>query len=414
MSGRDKGPRDSDRRRDDDGPGEADRRDEDRPREADDRRNRPPTDPVFDNAPGGYGTPHDPDSPLTADEEKRLRGFRAQLEAQRERMLARPRVEQFLPYLLIRSHLGDDGTRPMPPGRVFWDSPDVWLWGSEPEFAPNLPPSPGGVAVAGQPTTLYALVWNLGRAPLLGAVVEFYWFDPTLSFDSAHAHLIGTATVDLPSAMSQVSRRLVKCPLPWIPVLVNNGHECLVSRVSGVGDAIGPNEWEPYLNRHVGQRNVCVLAGTSTTDPLLKSLDRNRNRDLEIRVVAVNDGAFAVETVAPELRLARGGDIVLGGVTAEGQSLIRDRVDWPAGRPTKRPRRPPEIDPRRLQQQAGELRPSSGEGLGDPAFLEALAAAGEVEPGRARVVRVVAYDDQRLTGGYTMVLTASPERGFGR
>jgi hypothetical protein len=405
MSDRGKGRRDGDRR--DDGRREAAGSDEDRRREADDQSSTPPADPIFDNAPGGYGTARDPDSHLTPDEEKRLSGFRAQLEAQRERMLGRPRVEQFLPYLLIRSHLGDDGTRPMPYGRVFWDSPDIWLWGSEPEFAPNLPPSPGGVVVAGQPTTLYALVWNLGRAPLLGAVVEFYWFDPSLSFDSAHAHLIGTATVDLPSAMSQVSRQLVKCPLPWIPVLVNDGHECLIARVSGVGDAIGPNEWEPNLNRHVGQRNLCVLAAPSTTDPLLKSLDRNRNRSHEIRVVAVNDGSFAVQTVAPKLRLAPGGDIVLGGVTAGGQSLIRDRVDWPS-RATRRLRRPPEIDPRRLQQQDGALRPHSGEGLGDPAFVEALAAAAEVAPGRARVVRVVAYDDRGLTGGYTMVLTAKP------
>jgi hypothetical protein len=58
--------------------------------------------------------------------------------------------------------------------------------------APALPPNAGGSVQPGAPVTVYAHVGNLGRAPVVGARVEFSRFDRTFAFDDAHANLICT------------------------------------------------------------------------------------------------------------------------------------------------------------------------------------------------------------------------------
>ena len=71
---------------------------------------------------------------------------------------ARERKDRMLPLLLIRTEAGDHGTRPRT--GVFWESPDIWVASGDPSITPALPPSPGGTVVVGQPTTVYAHVWN--------------------------------------------------------------------------------------------------------------------------------------------------------------------------------------------------------------------------------------------------------------
>lgn len=66
------------------------------------------------------------------------------------------RANTFLPYLLIRSVLGDRGDRPI--NVPFWESPDIWTAPGDPASAPAVPPDHGGVVTAGKPTTLYAHV----------------------------------------------------------------------------------------------------------------------------------------------------------------------------------------------------------------------------------------------------------------
>lgn len=48
----------------------------------------------------------------------------------------------------------------------------------------------GGIARANAPNTLYAHVWNVGKAPAFGVRVEFYWFNPSLGISRADANLI--------------------------------------------------------------------------------------------------------------------------------------------------------------------------------------------------------------------------------
>jgi hypothetical protein len=174
-----------------------------------------------------------------------------------------PRKDEYLPYLLIRAAAGDRGKRPLM--IPFWESPDIYVAPNmQADSAPNVPPNLGGVAMAGVPNTLWAHVWNLGRAPVYNARVEFYWFNPSLGFNQEAANLIGVTYVDLGNRESGNAHRIVKCPETWVPSYVNGGHECLVIRLSEpLTDPLSLTPWDASNDRHIGQRNIAVVNASS-------------------------------------------------------------------------------------------------------------------------------------------------------
>lgn len=173
------------------------------------------------------------------------------------------RKDEYLPYLLIRADAGDRGKRSLT--IPFWESPDIFVAPRlDATAAPDTPTTLGGLAEAGVPNTLWAHVWNLGRAPVYNARVEFYWFNPSLGFNQAAANLIGVTYVDLGDRTSGKAHRIVKCPVSWIPSYVNGGHECLVVRVfEPLTDPLTPSPWDAKSDRHVGQRNISVVNAAS-------------------------------------------------------------------------------------------------------------------------------------------------------
>jgi hypothetical protein len=171
-----------------------------------------------------------------------------------------PRTQLYLPFLFIRATAGDTAARPL--SGTFWESIDILILpGVAPSAAPSLPPANlGGVAKAGADNTIYAHVWNLGQAPAHGALVEFYWFNPSLGFNGKAANLIGQTYVDLASRSSPGSHKLVKCPFSWVAAYENNGHECIVVRISQpCTDPLSNPAWDASQNRHIGQRNIHVM-----------------------------------------------------------------------------------------------------------------------------------------------------------
>lgn len=174
-----------------------------------------------------------------------------------------PRKNEYLPWLLIRRDAGDRGARPLT-GR-YWESPDIFVAPDlEAGSAPPLPTTLGEVAKVGVANTLWAHIWNLGRAPVYNARVEFYWFNPSLSFDSEHANLISVTHVDLGNRGSGHAHRIVKCPVSWVPRFVNGGHECLVVRVfEPLTDPLSRSPWDARSDRHIGQRNITVVDASS-------------------------------------------------------------------------------------------------------------------------------------------------------
>jgi hypothetical protein len=350
-----------------------------------------------------------------------------ELMARRE---GRGRARRFEPYLLVRSVLGDRGDRPI--NVPFWESPDIWTAPGDPSTSPQVPANHGGNAVVGQANTLYAHVWNLGFAPLAGIRVEFYWFNPSLAIDGNHAHLIGTAVCELSSRAMPGSHALVKCPKPWVPVMENGGHECLMVRIAGLGDPIGGNEWSPWLNRHVAQRNITVISASEPADKLVNILNRTlmATSRVELIQVGAKEGELARRIAAPAFRIApQLRTHVLGELTVAGEVRIRERAQASAGALApiharahgleqappiaRRHNEVPAARPRVLLKSRG-----SRGGTGDTRHLANL--LGEVAnhdhqaleqpaPGEAYVLRLATYDKEQLIGGYTLV-TAGAER----
>jgi hypothetical protein len=110
----------------------------------------------------------------------------------------------------------------------------------------------------GEANTVYARVTNLGRQDATGVRVRFWWADPSLAITEVNAHEIGIASADIPAGCSVV----VECPVPWVPVVENAGHECLLAEafIPQFDPLTAP--LDPVDDRQVGQKNEqLVLAG---------------------------------------------------------------------------------------------------------------------------------------------------------
>jgi hypothetical protein len=266
--------------------------------------NQPPSNPIFDSAPGlSTGVTKDPTDWYGLARTDKERELLNTLKPRLERLQTDNKVV-FRPNLLLRTYVGDSGARPY--GGVFWESPDIWVAAGDPSSTPAVPPNAGGNPVVGQPNTLYAHVWNLGLAPLAGVSVEFLVFNPSISFAGQVPLFRAVTRVDLAgrSAPTQC-HKLVKCPKAWVPTVVNNGHECAIVRVSGVGDTLQPaHQFEPAFDRHVGQRNLNVEIYGGNQQQLLSHLKETLPRGAQMTFQMVGQEAQnTVNLVAPGLRI---------------------------------------------------------------------------------------------------------------
>jgi len=135
----------------------------------------------------------------------------------------------------------------------WWNSPDIWV---VPGFDPNGAP---GQPVAGQPAYVWGRVRNAGEQAVSGATVNFYWSNPAAGVLRSNSTPIGSSFVDLVPGESKD----VLCVIPWVPVIVNDGHECLVAEVIHGADPLPvplPDAFNPPAYRQVAQKNLTVLA----------------------------------------------------------------------------------------------------------------------------------------------------------
>ncbi|MBW4673108.1 MAG: hypothetical protein KME52_03390 [Desmonostoc geniculatum HA4340-LM1] len=137
-------------------------------------------------------------------------------------------------------------------GSPWWLSTDIWVVpGDDPAATPGLP-------VAGQNNYLWAQVKNQGDSAVIGARVNFYWSNPATGVLRSNSVIVGAAFVDLGAGEQQD----VLCLTPWIPIIVNNGHECVVAEVVHPGDPLPnplPDPFDPPTYRQVAQRNLIVV-----------------------------------------------------------------------------------------------------------------------------------------------------------
>lgn len=318
-----------------------------------------------------------------------------------------PRKDMPLPYLLIRAFPGDLGARPL--NRPFWESPDIFILPNvHPSAAPAIPKTLGSVAVANQPNTLYAHVWNFGHGAACEALVEFYWCDPSLGINAGSANLIAQTTVTLGAKGSGHAHAVVKCPVPWRPAFLNGGHECLVVRLwDNPSDMCGMPTFDAASNRHIGQRNIhVVMAGASPAQPT--------------RAKALPGRAGAATAPAPNLKaLAMPLILRVGALYQEPAQITVERIPahdmpWLQLRSGERGRFPATATPTGAALLSSPFAAGSGPSMlglsakhcvsGEDQAVAFTTSDAAPEKGQAHVYRISATQGGVLCGGYTVVV----------
>ena len=188
----------------------------------------------------------------------------------------RPRREDVLPYLLIRAYSpGDRGARPTWPPKPCWESPDILLIDAA-YTGPFTPARLVASPTAGRRYRVFVRVWNLGLFPAIGVHVRAWFVNPGFfggdPSNPAYApQLIGGAMVHLQDRTRPGATALVELDRTWDIPAALTGHECLLASVSCPADQWG-GALDVNHDRHVGQRNLTILAGPAPAKGLLFGL----------------------------------------------------------------------------------------------------------------------------------------------
>lgn len=237
---------------------------------------------------------------------------------------------------------------------------------------------------------------NLGQAPAFGALVEFYWFNPSLGFSSSDANLIGTTYVDLGPRSGPNSHKLVKCPFSWVAKYENGGHECIVVRISQpVTDPLSGPPWDASQNRHIGQRNIHVMtAAEAAAKPTLGvNIGPLYGQPANVAVSRANTQTM------PWLHLATNSRTVLPATgTPTGDVGITPAVPTGVGLPNLGA-----IPNPRAVGLIGNSTTANGDGS-QVGFVTTDANPGA---GKANVYRVTGSQGGQTFGGYTVVVLGS-------
>jgi hypothetical protein len=137
-------------------------------------------------------------------------------------------------------------------GNPWYLSPDIWV---VPSDDPNDPPA---MPFEGVSAYVWARVHNRGSTAVSNATVRYYWADPSTVITRASATLIGQSSASLAAGETKE----VLCLTPWVPQIVNSGHECLIAEAFAPADPLPPGSPTDPINvpgdRHVAQRNITV------------------------------------------------------------------------------------------------------------------------------------------------------------
>lgn len=228
------------------------------------------------NPPGSFGHVDPPSGDLAPDWEPSHTPDEAEELIKKYSREHRPRREDVYPYLLIRAYSpGDRGARPTWPPVPCWESPDIGLidaaW-SGPYDTSQLVASP----TAGRRYRVFVRIWNLGLLPAVGVHVQAWAVNPGFFGGNPNNPAyqpvpIGGAMVHLEDRTRPGSMAVVELDHTWDIPSTLTGHECLMATASCPLDP-----WSGVLDanndRHVGQRNLTILAGAESAKEMLFTL----------------------------------------------------------------------------------------------------------------------------------------------
>lgn len=336
----------------------------------------------------------------------------------------RPEGQEAGTWVVVQYDTADVGARPIPNGEIFWQTSLIKVTGGDKNGNPT----------AGTTVGVEASVRNDGEEPAL-VYVEFAFIAPSLGIQPGNPEPIGTAWEPIPPEQS----RSVRCSADWIvPSTPGDVHACLVVTASAPTQGDEPEViGDPVQDRHVGQRNLSILAAAGEAQPLSVQVDlvnpgaerarfgiavaatrfRARGDELDRNPIQPNGIAAATRAASrartlEEARLWSRRALLLGALAEEipyevvadeelGEivSLLRLHEGERGGGDIVRvpPRGPVEPSGFRLLDGEVELDP----GQAATAVLELRLPPGEEETGFE--LHVAQVSEGRLSGGYTVL-----------
>ncbi|MCP4717881.1 MAG: hypothetical protein GY860_00365 [Desulfobacteraceae bacterium] len=160
----------------------------------------------------------------------------------------------------------------------WWMSPDIWVVpGNDPDGSPAPP-------IEGRAAFLWGRVRNAGEQAVSGAQVCFYWSNPSTGVLRSNSTLVGASFVDL----NPGETKEVLCVIPWIPEIVNNGHECVVAEIVHPSDPLPSplqDQFDAPEYNQIAQKNLNVLPMQRSimVMPIQVAAPARRERHLLIR-----------------------------------------------------------------------------------------------------------------------------------
>ncbi|CDG81697.1 hypothetical protein [Janthinobacterium agaricidamnosum] len=267
----------------------------------------------------------------------------------------------------------------------WWDSPDIWVVpGSDPNGAPGAP-------IAGTTNYLWARVANSGNSQANGVRIDFYWADPSAQIAVGNATQIGSAFADLAPGETQE----VLCLVPWLPVIVNNGHECLLAVAHGANDINPipdplPNGYvfDPTAHEQIAQHNVDIVLAARFARLLTLAVNALPRAPKRVQVALEYGG-----DIDPRLLEALG----LAKLTPATQAVVEAWLSREAhcgdggGEGDNNPK-----------EGAQELTVELPRGTSTAVYLSVR--AGKLPYGQYQLLRVLERQDKKLLGGVTYLI----------
>lgn len=269
----------------------------------------------------------------------------------------------------------------------WWESPDIWVVpGTDPGGAPGTP-------VVGMPAYLWTTVRNEGDLDALQVQVDFWVADPSLQIRKSTANHIGTAFADIAAGGSQD----VLCLVPWHVTLVNGGHECVVVEATSPADPLSPPPADPDVldppdYRQIAQRNLSVLtvSGMIRSEFIITVSAGARADKAAVIEVVEGDGlpAELLGSLGLKTRRYAGAERISAGLS-ERSLCGQERAEGDRA-----------------------LRLAVPRGTSAAAYLS-VAAREPLAPEEYAVIRVVERDQERVTGGLSVVIVQADNRKDG-
>ena len=178
-------------------------------------------------------------------------------------------------FLYIRATNSDQGTRPLPTGTVFWNSPDVELYDSNGVLIPT------NELAENQDHTIQVVVHNDGDMTCNSCTVDLFICNPSIGFDRVNATQIGIESIMVTGHHTGVAN------FDFRPTQENVGHQCLFARAYSYVNGDLPDNGDQFsirTDRHIGQQNISVVSQGTNFEFLVAPLMQAESANLILQI----------------------------------------------------------------------------------------------------------------------------------